>query len=903
MGNVISTNIQGLGWKVRAGLVLLFALATAALFMPQGAEASVAAVNAWPATPQIVSNAATGTVTGTVTVGAGTNRVMLVVVGAEYTATPATQPITVTFGGQPVTQLQNNFAGPQTIWLGFLNEAGLAKASGTTLSVTNGNTTNLTAMYASAAVYSGIEQTNPISGSNSVSSGATAVTTLNLPLINVKGAAGNTALGLYISNRNLQASTPDAAYTENVEYLGTNFYMAFNTITTPPAALITTAPAVTTATASLGSAVSVGLVPAGVTTVGVIANCSECHGYPPVDGTARNVPSGQFQGSHSKHTNAGASQYAYVCTRCHVGNTVFDHENGSVDMAAPINGNTGASYSKGSSFAVSNAALTGGTCSNTYCHSNGTGGTKQSGDNRGIVANTSVAWGTARGNTYASNCSTTCHNGRPSYANYTSNTSITGQKANSHQATTHSQQTCDVCHNSVATTDAGVTYSTYSTHNNGVYNLKASLGYTFAVKGGTCATPGCHGSAKWGGQLGCINCHNVAITRTKGRPGATLAAVTTEFGLAWGHKKTGRGAVTNNDCVVCHLEGYGYGNVNAGKPNPTYHQNGNIDLRDPLGAGETPITNIGGAAFTFQRFSTTYAAGSRTNTGHTANTIDNVLTQKFCLGCHRSSGATNPTARTAGGTAYMPWGGVNLGATYTVANGAAVAGGVVNVFSQFSSGNSSYHPVRAPLNRDFPAATRLVAPYNNNGSRAGTSGSKTLSVVINCFDCHNVSATAPWTTRTVVAHGNATTIRGTIYTFGGVSTLCTTCHSGYTTTSGYHSTGSAWGATGSSHNVTRNCQDCHGTYQTTSTAPARPIRAQDYHGNNSLNGGGLWPTVNSRPYAFIRAWGGTAYHRPLLAKEFTTGSATCASGSCPAGGNGGQVGDGSTRTYTPGGSY
>src|SRR5512138_190371 len=316
MGKIIRMKTQGMSWWIKTTLVLLLTLGTTVfmyqgLFMPQGAEASVAALNAWPATPQIVSNAATGTVTGTVTVGAGTNRVMLVVVGAEYTASPASQPITVTFGGQPVTQLQNNFAGPQTIWLGFLNEAGLAKASGTTLSVTNGNTTNLTAMYASAAIYSGVEQTNPISGSNSVSSGATAVTTMNMPFFNVKGAAGNTALSFYVSNRNLQASTPDAAYTENVEYLGTNFYLAFNTITTAPAALITSAPAVTTATASLGAAVGVGLVPTGVTTVGVIANCSECHGNPPVDGTARNVPSGQFQGSHSKHTNAGASQYAY----------------------------------------------------------------------------------------------------------------------------------------------------------------------------------------------------------------------------------------------------------------------------------------------------------------------------------------------------------------------------------------------------------------------------------------------------------------------------------------------------------------------------------------------------------------------------------------------------------------
>lgn len=617
---------------------------------------------------------------------------------------------------------------------------------------------------------------------------------------------------------------------------------------------------------------------------GATLTCGGCHAdMSGVSGT----------GSHTKHANT----YKFACSLCHGAGyssttvTYPKHVNGYINISS--NGNAkGTAYSKGKSIAPGSAVY--GTCSNGYCHSNGTGGTLQTGDTRGIVANSSPAWG-------GTTTCTSCHAAPPNYANYTSNTSITGQKANSHQGTTHAAQTCDVCHSSVSTADGGVTYATYTTHNNGRYNLKASLGYTYGVKGGTCATPGCHGSAKWGGQLGCINCHNVSITRTKGRVGATLAAVTTEFGLAYGHKKTGRGAVTNSDCVVCHLEGYGYGNANAGKPNPTYHQNGNIDLRDPLGSGETAITNISGAAFTFQRFSTSYAAGSRTSTGHQSNTdIANVITQKFCLACHRSGGATNTTARTAGGTAYMPWGGVNLGATYTVANGAAVAGGVVNVFSQFSTANSSYHPVRGPLNRDFPAATRLIAPYNSNGNRAGTSGTKTLSVVLNCFDCHNTST--PLTRRTISAHGNAAMIRGTIYAFGAVSTLCTTCHAGYTVT-GTHGSGSAWSATGDTHNVSRNCQDCHGTYQTTSTAPARPIRAQDYHGNNSLNGGGLWPTVNSRPYAFIRAWGGTAYHRPFRAKEFTTGSATCGSGTCPSGGNGGSVADGSTLTYTPGGSY
>ena len=336
-----------------------------------------------------------------------------------------------------------------------------------------------------------------------------------------------------------------------------------------------------------------------------------------------------------------------------------------------------------------------------------------------------------------------------------------------------------------------------------------------------------------------------------------------------------------------------------------YHGDGNIDLRDPDGAGETPITNITSGAWTFQRFSTSYAAGSRTTSGHTANTIDNIITQKFCLACHDSNGATNPTARSNNGgtgTAQMPFGGILIGAGYTALNNAIGTQGLVDVKTQFTTTNSSFHPVMGPLNRDFPLSTRLAAPYNGQGAgRVAAGGVKSLSVVMNCFDCHNTPA--PVTRRTISAHGNAAELRGTFYTLGGVSTLCTACHTGYTV-AGTHGSGSAWSVTGSSHNVARNCQDCHGSY--TTAVPARPRAAQDYHGNNALPSGGLWPTVNSRPYAFIRAWISNAanYHRPFRATEFTTGSATCGGGlACPTGGSGGNVGDGSTRTYTPGGSY
>ncbi len=487
----------------------------------------------------------------------------------------------------------------------------------------------------------------------------------------------------------------------------------------------------------------------------------------------------------------------------------------------------------------------------------------------------------------------------------------TGAVVGDHQKHKYICSTCHVAPATESPADFG--------HRNGNIQMQANIsGGTYG--GGTvipqvnspkttysCSNISCHGGNNptpvWGvGTAGCVDCHNGTITRTKGVPGGTLDNVVAEFNQTWGHRNVARtaanGGVTNADCIVCHLEG----NYTT-QATSSYHADGNIDLRDPDGAGETPITNNSGGAFTFTKFSMDFT----TRTTAVSNSVADVITQKFCLACHDSDGAVNTAARSNNGgtgTAAMPFGGIALGANYTAANGAIGTQGLIDVKTELATTNSSYHPVLGPLNRDYPYSTRLAAPYNNIGttrdSNTGTLHTKALSVVINCFDCHNASASLK-TNRTIVAHGGAETLRGTIYVSS--PTLCLACHIGYSSAPGSstsHGAGSAGQWNGNSGEAaTTNCAYCHSSAGI-NTEPARPIPAQDYHGFNSLVGGGLWPTVNSRPYAFIRSWTGTAYHRPYRSSEFTTGTATCGAGTCPGNGN---VGDGSTRTYTPGGSY
>ena len=681
-----------------------------------------------------------------------------------------------------------------------------------------------------------------------------------------------------------------------------------------------------------------------------ISTCNVCHrvnenlaamNTNPGGVAATNIP-GMMSPRHQIHL--AANGYNFMCDDCHA-NTAATNSNSALNGASAYtyhaNGTKDvvfdSSYGTANNINQAGGNYTSNTCSNIYCHSRGTrrfisatnGPTAAAGNytGPGIAAYNTAAWnGTLLGcdGCHGGPGQTAANNniGAPNYPN--DNGGANGYKANSHNRHVNVMGLqCNECHWETMGNLNGAINS-YTAHNNGVYNISrfnGSITYTpGAVNigtgaangtpiGGQCSgTFGCHGAANWGGPpMTCVDCHstnlNAPISASVGGENIRRS-ITTEFGLAYGHKKSGRGAVNGADCTVCHLEGAG----NTATTNPNFHKNGYIDLRNPDGAGENRITDMGGKEYSFPEFSITYANGSRNSSGAAQNTVANILTQKFCLACHDSNGATNPTARSNnGGTPnqYMPFGGINLatgnaGANYWTKDGSAVNGGIVDVKSAFNTQNHSYHPVLGALNRDFPAGNRLVGAYNNN--RSGVSGTYSLSVVLNCFDCHADVITSPATNKTIVAHGAANTIRGTIYAFNAVSTLCTTCHTPYTST-GNHGPGSAWSAVGSTHNVGRNCQDCHGTYQTTSARPARPIPAQDYHGNNSLNGGGLWPTTNSRPYAFIRAWGGTAYHKPRVSNEFTAGSAVCGTGTCPSGGNAGQVGDGSTRSYSAGGSY
>ncbi len=517
-------------------LCLLLAL------MAGNAAASVDFINQWPITPTIVSNSAASPVSGKFSVGAGVNRLLVVAVATEYSAAQA-PTFTVTYGGQTINTVNsgiivNNTTGNNKLWVGYLNEAGIqAAGSNKTLTVTPSITTNLTALYATAAVFTGVDQSTPISGSGSLGTTATALTIGPVAYTagNANSKAGNTAMSIYLTNWNnsVGQTTASTGYTGVRNYAGTNFSLIGSyKVTTGASAESVTSTTTATAIAALAG-FGINPVTNAGTNYTTVTTCGDCHGNPPGDGSARNAPPGLFVGSHEKHSGGNDLQYGYACTSCHYNAVGLNHQDGYRNITGSrLPGNA---YLGGKKVAMSTAPANT-TCSNTVCHSTG---------RSNLQFTTTPSWGGA-----AVTC-LSCHAGRAGTGNGVQANSTAGFKL----STTHSQHlkypaanmNCQVCHSKSVTFDGTnlvlKQYTGVNYHANGTANVLftdiAYASYT-SYKAGTkkCANTACHGGTSksgWSNQGAvntdntCLHCHGYGTTT-----GSTLRADKFNAAPGWG---------------------------------------------------------------------------------------------------------------------------------------------------------------------------------------------------------------------------------------------------------------------------------------------------------------------------------------------------------------------------------
>lgn len=150
-----------------------------------------------------------------VTVSSGDKRLLLVAIHSEDSSTNV-DVNTVTYGGQTlieVTDQQITTSFSNGMWVGYLDEAGITAAVGTTLLATWNGLPDTVVEY-NAVVFQHVDQTDPVPAW----SGNTGTITATLqPTTTIAVAAGDTAV--YFTNGNTAGftSTPDTGYTEGTD--------------------------------------------------------------------------------------------------------------------------------------------------------------------------------------------------------------------------------------------------------------------------------------------------------------------------------------------------------------------------------------------------------------------------------------------------------------------------------------------------------------------------------------------------------------------------------------------------------------------------------------------------------------------------------------------------------------
>ncbi|MDA8159333.1 MAG: Ig-like domain-containing protein, partial [Desulfobacteraceae bacterium] len=148
------------------------------------------------------------------TAGSGSNRLMLVAVHYEY-GSSFNPTLTVKFGSSTITQIAQSYStsnGRDNVWIGYLNEAGIASHG--TDQITASFSSNPSSAWMEAAVYSNVNQTTPIA-SSVVNQGNS-----SSPSFSGLAAAANGYAIYAITNNNASSSTSFSAptgYTEHID--------------------------------------------------------------------------------------------------------------------------------------------------------------------------------------------------------------------------------------------------------------------------------------------------------------------------------------------------------------------------------------------------------------------------------------------------------------------------------------------------------------------------------------------------------------------------------------------------------------------------------------------------------------------------------------------------------------
>jgi len=538
-------------------------------------------------------------------------------------------------------------------------------------------------------------------------------------------------------------------------------------------------------------------------------NCSSCH----------TSPRGN-SGSHWRHETL----FSNDCSICHPNRTSFSHatsvtHRGVEFVSAITYSGQGKNLLSGTPF---------GTCSNIYCHSDGTRNPASSTftSKRGV----DPTWG----GTLTGDCAD-CH------GNYNGNTISTGSHTKHFNVATYGTAlNCETCH--AATVNSTNTIIVAGgKHVNTNIDVQLRNGGTYSADGhpaggtpGSCTTY-CHSSGKigvsgvpgyqpltWGttANKGCATCHGTGTTT-----GAPDYPERTGAGTAQANSHTRHVSGKGISCQYCHISTTTDGTTIF--PGAA-HLNGTIDVSLSSYQGQSAGTYASGT----KTCSATYCHGSGSSPSW-----GGTIAAGSCNSCHGdASSPSTLSGKHAAHLASTPDTGGQFTCNVCHASTAA-SNNAIAVEANHVNGMKNYSGAYAPSstfnggNCTTYCHSDGKGNYANPGSWTGTTTlgcdgchgtlnggvpqtgnhAKHLAAAgVDCSNCHNSTTTAPGTISSVANHINKNstpvpggTLSGMPVSFGYSATTCSniSCHSmGKFTASSV-----AWGA------PSLGCTGCHGT--------------------------------------------------------------------------------------------
>ena len=542
-----------------------------------------------------------------------------------------------------------------------------------------------------------------------------------------------------------------------------------------------------------------------------IVTCNECHGYPPSTNTAGG-PTGYADDTTNGHNYAnstafkdesktphlthagGGSNYSFNCDVCHLtrthdSGTFQDVFNSPSDTFTSANGAVTPSYNTSGS----------GTCSSTYCHSNG--GPRDINGTR-TYSTQAVTWAGGKGTIVgtANECSS-CHGN-------SATTMQTNSDSPTHVAHLNKGFTCNVCHVQTAASDTALAAGAVGgTHVNGTVDVSFDTSYNlgqanlttgttpYDATNGTCSVychsdgKGTYSTPKWADATtgACGTCHGdpPATGSHAIHTSATGANISCDTchgsGASTGTQAThvnGKVDVVAGICDTCHAV-----DATDGGTTPIWGDPTSVQCKTcHAGSATTSYVDASGSTRTAPAMSAYYTAGhgKTTVTAGTAPNLD-------CTACHDTADTALHMDGIAGNTNRLK---AVSGVTFSASNPAPFCQAChsgMNVHFTGANGSSAgdqctiCHDQHGEGSNDAMIRTSIASSISGTGANSISFPNKTLrssyansSFTGICQVCHAATDTnvSFFNAQTDSSSSHMTPSSQTISATG----LCTDCH-------------------------------------------------------------------------------------------------------------------------------